>query len=219
MKLGMYKKIHEIIDYIYDLKYGVKTGKYMILKENRSIHNNYEPTVYLELRKLFSKYPFKSNDHIIDYGCGKGRVLVAAALKMCPQITGIEINKEMYDIALDNIIKFKQKKKTTSEISVINMDAKDFKSLDEINKFFFFNPFHLKVFLKIFTLICSSIKKYPRNVTLFFYMPVKSWVQQVESSGVFKFVDSIFLKSIASYDDCEGFGFLIYSNCEYKSKA
>jgi len=212
MKTIIYKKYHSVTDYFMDIKYGVKTSKYKILEENRTIHGNYEPTLYLELNRLFSKYPFSSNDHIIDYGCGKGRVLFVAAYNRCRNITGIEINKEMYIAALENLDRFKSKNRTNSIINIYNMDAKDYNSLDEINKFFFFNPFHLKVFLKVFNLIHSSIEKHPREVTLFFYMPVMSWIQEIEKSNIFRLVDEIFINNIEPYDDCVGFGFLVYSN-------
>jgi hypothetical protein len=33
-----------------DERYGINTSKRIMLKENRTIHNNYEPTFYLDLK-------------------------------------------------------------------------------------------------------------------------------------------------------------------------
>ena len=58
------------------------------------------------LEQLLNKYPFEGNDHLADFWCGKGQVLVYAAYHKCKYITGYELDEERYDVAINNIRMF-----------------------------------------------------------------------------------------------------------------
>lgn len=76
---------------------------------NRNIYFDYHPTKYSAIEDLFIKYPFEANDHIIDFGCGKGRVLIMAAYYSCKYITGYEFDTVRYGMLLKNINTFQDK--------------------------------------------------------------------------------------------------------------
>ena len=65
--------------------------------------NDYEPTSYYFLEKIFTAFPFKEKDHLVDFGCGKGRVLFMAAYNGCRHVTGYEVNEERYNILKKNV--------------------------------------------------------------------------------------------------------------------
>jgi len=75
---------------------------------DRKIFYRYEPTNYLSLENLFMKYPFDVNDHLVDFGCGKGRVLIMAAYYSCKYLTGYELALDRYEILIKNIKNFKK---------------------------------------------------------------------------------------------------------------
>ena len=44
--------------------------------DKTSAHNHpYEPTLYEALDVLFENYDLDKKDHIVDFGCGKGRLI------------------------------------------------------------------------------------------------------------------------------------------------
>ena len=59
-----------------------------------------ESSCYWALDMIFKDLSFDESDSFIDVGCGKGRVLAYLADKKCPcPLTGIELNKEVYEYA------------------------------------------------------------------------------------------------------------------------
>jgi len=81
----------------------MKKPWYCAFKNNRIANYDYEPSPYSELIKVFTEFPFANNNHLLDYGCGKSRVLITAALFDCARVTGVEINRDMYRIAESSI--------------------------------------------------------------------------------------------------------------------
>ena len=163
-------------DYWYDCWYHVKTCGIVRLKNSRIINFDYEPTHYFELQKIFTQLPFSKDSHLIDYGCGKGRVLLMAALYGCPRVTGIDLNSDLCRIAESNIARLRTHKGINTDIQVMEQDAIQYKIDPSINCFFFFNPFHLKVFIYVLKNIQNSVLQSPRDIRLIFLKPHKSTI-------------------------------------------
>ena len=156
-----------IYDYILDWYYHVETTKIAKL----SIHDNkinymYEPFPYMKLIHLFKYYPFEEKDVFIDIGCGKGRVLVAASLHGCRNIYGVDLSEELLAYANKNMIE-RKKKDPSIKYQLLCMNAKDYIFSPNINKVFLYNPFNLKVLIRVFKALMCSIETNPRKVTLF----------------------------------------------------
>ncbi len=81
------------------------------------------------------------NKNIIDYGCGKGRVLAVAAYHGFEKITGVEFAKELCEEARKNIIPVQQIF-PEKIFNVIYANAADYIIENDTNVFFFFNPFN-----------------------------------------------------------------------------
>ena len=65
-------------------------------------HHPYEPTPYCVLERLVKSRFFGEEDVVLDYGCGKGRVLAFLLKKQAPcPLYGIEINEISGKIALE----------------------------------------------------------------------------------------------------------------------
>lgn len=104
---------------------------------DRKMFFNYQPTSYYFLEKLFSLFPLNDQDHIIDFGCGKGRVLFMAAYNSCKCVTGYEINEERYNITKINIENYQSKHGKNATFNVYKKDAQYEKNKRICNKFFF----------------------------------------------------------------------------------
>ena len=71
---------------------------------NKSAHYyRYEPTPYSALEDLFKDYHLKSSDHIVDFGCGKGRLNFFINYLFDATVSGIEMNEIFYMEAIDNL--------------------------------------------------------------------------------------------------------------------
>jgi 16S rRNA G966 N2-methylase RsmD len=132
-----------LTDKFYDDALNVSTS----IDENESspegdICFDYIPTTYYFLEKLFRQFPFNDRDHIVDFGCGKGRVLFMAASHSCKRVTGYEISQERYNALMNNIESYQR---TFGKDTVFNIYKTDVRNMqiDEIvdaNRFFF-QPF------------------------------------------------------------------------------
>ncbi len=59
-----------------------------------------ESSCYWAIDTIFEGFSFDESDSFIDVGCGKGRILAYLTDKKCPcPLTGIELNKEVYEYA------------------------------------------------------------------------------------------------------------------------
>ena len=77
----------------------------------------------------------------IDFGSGKGRVVLLAACYPFKAVIGIEFSRELHEIALSNISRVPQRMKTASEISLLCCDAMEFEVPMSDLVCYFYNPF------------------------------------------------------------------------------
>lgn len=109
--------------------------------------------------------------NLLDFGCGKGRVLAVAAYYGFRKITGVEFAKELCEVARKNIIPVQQKF-PDKIFNVIHANAVDYKIEEDTNVFFFFNPFDEIVMLAVVKNILASLKQNPREVYVVYINPL-----------------------------------------------
>lgn len=202
-------KIDEVYDYYLGCNTVIEDGD---TPQLRRIYLYYSPTIYAALENLFLKYPFVYNDHIVDFGCGKGRVLIMAALYSCTQITGYELDEKRYEIAIANVKSFKEKFYCDSVFNIFNENIENITIDDTMNKFFFFNPFHLKVYIKLFKKINLSLKRKKRDVYIFLYRSHESTVKYINSLGIYKVVEKVQKRYSSSSEEKTVDEYVIYKN-------
>ena len=180
----------------------------------REIFFGYEPTSYQFLESLFNQFPFKESDGLVDFGCGNGRVLFMAAMYSCKNITGYEFSGERFAALADNLERFNKKHGGPSSIRIVHGDAQDAVIEDTANKFFFFNPFHLKVYMKVIRNIEKSLKNRPRDITIFLYEPHESTLRYLDMIGWLekKVSKSSSVFAYNKYDNESFMDFSVYSN-------
>ncbi|MGL4338034.1 MAG: SAM-dependent methyltransferase [Turicibacter sp.] len=160
---------------------------------NRSLHlNRYEPTLYEHLDILLKHYPIHCTDHVIDFGCGKGRLNFYLHHTTKATITGIEMNEEFYEAALQNKIAYlKKNKKSEDKIHFICCYAQDYNIQPQDNKFYFFNPFSVQIFMKVIENILISLETNSREVDLILYYPADDYIYYLESCTAFEFIQEV----------------------------
>jgi len=116
--------------------------------------------------KIMRQFDISPGDAIVDFGCGKGGILISLSKYPFSKITGVDISPEYAEIARENIRKLHIK-----NVEIACCDASEFKDLDEYNYFYFFDPFPCVVMQEVVANIENSITEKPRKVTLIYLNP------------------------------------------------
>ncbi|QNU68780.1 SAM-dependent methyltransferase [Ruminiclostridium herbifermentans] len=190
------------------------TGEQKIF--NDSIHyHRYEPTSYAALEALSSAYKFSSEDSIVDFGCGKGRLNFYINHFFDSFVTGIEMNKFFYKQAVENKKSYLQIYKNRKDKIVFsnclaeryNIDLKD-------NKFYFFNPFSIQIFSKVIKNIMASVEENKRTIDIILYYPSNDYIYFLDTNSSFVLINEIKVQYL--YDNDPRHKFLVYRVEHYK---
>jgi SAM-dependent methyltransferase len=193
----------------YEKLLNIKTSGEQKWNSKTTHYHPYEPTSYSALETLFQQYKVESDDYIIDFGCGKGRLIFYINHFFKSEVTGIEMNNEFYEDAMDNKSSYlKKHKKITDKINFLCCFAQDYNIKPIDNKFYFFNPFSIQIFMKVIENILDSVEKHNRKVELILYYPTDDYIYYLENSTSFVLKDEIILPDVNKNDANEKF--LIY---------
>ncbi|MEH7491454.1 methyltransferase [Neobacillus niacini] len=177
---------------------------------NKSFHyHRYEPTPYHALERLFAEYELTSSDHIVDFGCGKGRLNFFIHYLFHASVTGVEMNEKLYEEAMENKANYLLKAKgNKGEIQFQCCLAEKYEINPLDNTFYFFNPFTIPIFWKIINNILVSVEKYKREVDVILYYPSEDYIYYLENNTLFELIKEIQLPGL--YENNANERFLIY---------
>jgi len=154
--------------------------------KERASDNIYEATSYFYLERLFRAFPFEEGDHLIDFGCGKGRVLFMASLYSCGHVTGVENNEKRFSALGENVRSYQQKHGARTRFDIRNCDAQSAVIGDTANKFFFFEPFNTSVYAHVVRNILKSLERRPRDAAIILYLPEERTIKYLDTIGEFQ---------------------------------
>ena len=175
---------------------------------NEFIHyNRYEPTSYYVLEALLHNYPLLESDNVVDFGSGKGRLNFFLNHFFKCRVTGVEMNKYYYEEALTNTKNYLAKNKgyDPSKISFVNCIVEDYEISPNENKFYFFNPFSVQLFMKVINNILISLEKSPRDIDLILYYPSDEYIYYLENYTGFLLYKEIELPNLSINDKRQKF--------------
>lgn len=177
---------------------------------NQSFHfHRYEPTPYSALEILFNQYELKSSDRIVDFGCGKGRLNFFINYLFHSTVVGVEMNEIFYQEALENRNNYLKKNKNSKEKIHFQCSFAEKYQINPLdNRFYFFNPFSLQIFMKIINNILLSVEASEREIELVLYYASEDYVYFLENQTSFELKKEVILPDI--YDDNPYERFLIY---------
>lgn len=176
----------------------------------KSFHyHRYEPTPYSALEKLFERYEVKSSDQVVDFGCGKGRLNFYIHYFFKAAVVGVEMNEDFYHDAEENYKSYLKKHRSAKEkIQFHCCLAEEYAIHPSDNRFYFFNPFSIQIFMTIISNILLSYEKSPRNIHLLLYYPSEDYIYFLENLTPFYLKDEVELKELYEHNPFERF--LIY---------
>ena len=132
------------------------------------------PTPYFVLEELFEGIEFTPQSHLLDVGCGTGRVLAFHKSARIPgRATGIELDPDLAKCAQEWTRRY-------ATIGAKQGDALDL-PLGDFTHFYLFNPFDTNVLLKFLACIEAQVNHAVRlihmsdNGETYFYMGRPGW--------------------------------------------
>lgn len=132
---------------LFDLRYRVETmapielSALSVPERNRSEASRYQGTDPRLVGDLFAMLPTAAIDStFVDYGCGKGRVLILAALHGFKRVIGVEFAPELAEISRHNLRRGTPPERAEC-FEVFQGDAADFSPPPGPLTVFFYNPF------------------------------------------------------------------------------
>ncbi len=174
--------LNRMFDFHFDWKYKTDTRNKISLHdlsvtgENKERGSFYQPTMALSFNRLLDTIPLPPESVLVDFGCGKGRVLLLAALRGIKKAVGIEFSPELCAIAKNNVRIVEQATGSRLNIAVIEGDVTHYEIEDDQNVFFFFNPFDDVVLDTVVKNIQQSLQRKPRQIAIIYYNPVHSHI-------------------------------------------
>ena len=122
--------------------------------------HSYVATDYDSLDAIL-RYLEPDDDVLLDYGCGKGRVIALAATRPFRQVIGVELNAELAAVARANLLRI-EPKAVCNEVEVVQADATEFAVPSDVTVVFLFNPFSGQVLRAVEDRIRTSLRDNPR---------------------------------------------------------
>jgi 16S rRNA G966 N2-methylase RsmD len=133
--------------------------------ENPEAHP-YGAIHWSQLLTIFNMIPLdKKKTTLIDYGCGKGRAIIAAASNEYKRIIGVELSSTIED-AEKNFSNMKNRR--TQNVALERCDAQLYKIPDEVNLIYFCNPFKGSILENVTHNIEMSLKNHPRKMYIIY---------------------------------------------------
>jgi tRNA G46 methylase TrmB len=158
------------VDRDFDRRYGVNTwGDTLLdqlgiaqqdLERGNGLYRPIDEKLFWEAMSLLKIDPSEFN--FIDYGSGKGKVLVMASHLPFRKIIGIEFSSVLHEAAVANLRTFQSTDRRCHEINTVCGDAIEYCPPAGSLVCFFFNPFSPEVWVKVLEKLQSSWEAEPR---------------------------------------------------------
>jgi len=172
-------------EYWFDIRFQVSTRPHLLNGDSSIVGShlsNAAPhygTNWFVLKSVFQDLIRKdlinpAATHLIDFGCGAGRALMAAQYFGIVKVTGVEFSKMLCLRAEENIRKFTRRnmKKPDLGWEVVHADACLFSIPHDATLFFLYNPFGSPVIEIVAENILEFARSAKHSVTVIYVNPV-----------------------------------------------
>ena len=179
-----------VLDSIWDISHGTETLTRISPHDldtdsgNKRHATYYGATRARPLMKLFSHLGLSRECGFVDFGSGKGRVLMIAAQYGFRKIVGIDFSEPLCRLARQNLDAFCHRREVVSEITIVHADAVHYRIMEDEGIFFLYDPFGSEVLSKVLDNLRESIVSSPRQLYLIYNSPRHHEV--IQQSGLFE---------------------------------
>lgn len=125
----------------------------------------YVPSPGRLARGLISNLPSPLEDLVfVDYGSGKGRVLLVASEYPFKEIVGVEFSRELHDIACSNISRYVSPAQRCRNVRAVHGDATEFAIPAQDCVLYFNNPFAEPVMAEVLANVAAAHEAYHKRI-------------------------------------------------------
>ncbi|MGH9443846.1 MAG: class I SAM-dependent methyltransferase [Thermoanaerobaculia bacterium] len=159
----------------FDRRHGLDTARRVPLDaldipgDNKEHGVKYQPTSVLAFRTLLRGLSLPLDSGFLDYGCGKGRVLLLAAEAGFRRVVGVEFSPQLCEIARANVARFRASARDLPPIEIVQADASRYVPASDVGVFYFFNPFDEFLMRQVVGRILDSLRQSPREAWFLLY--------------------------------------------------
>ncbi|MEQ1863671.1 MAG: class I SAM-dependent methyltransferase [Micropepsaceae bacterium] len=162
-------------DVFFERTMGIETSRSVALHElglAATDRVDYDPSPWLALKRILPKRDVAKEDVFIDFGCGKGRVVVQAAMYPFLKVIGVELSSELHAIARNNVDRSLARLRCKN-VELVNRDVLDYEIPDEVTIAYFYNPFGGETFSAVIDRLVASVRRRPRLLRIIYVNPVE----------------------------------------------
>jgi SAM-dependent methyltransferase len=160
----------------FDKSFGVETTgqihpTQLTLNQPNQIHAvSYGATDPLDFRNTVSHLPIDyAKFTFIDFGSGKGRVILLASEFPFKRVVGLEFSEELHGIAQRNINRFPKDRCRCVNLESVCTDVLEYALPGDNLVCYFCNPFDSTLMTQVVAQICESFRKRPREILALYY--------------------------------------------------
>jgi SAM-dependent methyltransferase len=141
-------------EYWFDRRFRVNTSANSLADDTSIVGSNlptaapHYGTNWFILKSVFRElvrkgYIVPASTHLVDFGCGAGRALMAALLFGVGRVSGVEFSQTLCRRAEENLASFTKREKLGPDFSweVVHADASTYPIPPSATLFFLYNPF------------------------------------------------------------------------------
>jgi len=162
----------------FDVAYGTDTekireiGSLTIDSDNARHAVRYQPSPQALATAIIHALPIDFSQFIfLDFGAGKGRVLLIAAQLPFAAVIGIEFSQELCAVTADNISKAAPDKLIAGRVECHYDDVTCYPLPELPLVCYFYNPFDRSVMRAVVDRLASSLKNKPREIYIIYVHP------------------------------------------------
>lgn len=165
---------NRIVDFLADRHLGIRGAGLIPIETLIPIWtdcHDYFPTSFSTFKAVLAEVGVRGREDVfVDYGSGKGRVLLMAATHPFRRVIGVEISPQLCEAARENVRRFRGS--TRSPIEIWTGSAADFPLPSDASIVYLYNPFHGEVLRRVLSNLRVSLDEHPRRLTLIFNNPI-----------------------------------------------
>ena len=184
-----------VVDRAYDRRHGVHTAGYTPLSElaiespNKELGIRYQPTTQKRLNVMFANLPRDlSKFSFVDFGSGRGRVIIHASEFNFERVIGVEFSEELHLSAKENLVRLASGRRCKCKNVVsVHQDATEFALPGGPLVLYFFDPFRETVMQRVLSNIKQSYVAWPRKIYMMYLGPFHE--AMVMATGIFHRVE------------------------------
>jgi SAM-dependent methyltransferase len=135
----------------------------------------YVPTDYETFQRAMRQVQVKPDDVFVDFGSGKGRIVILAAALPFRRVIGIEFSAQLHEIAAANVAA-----SGYPNVELVLADATEWQVPPDATVLFFYNPFDGVILSKVVANIQQSLARAPRKITIVYVRPEKFFEKEVD---------------------------------------